>query len=396
MTLKDYVNFKLTHADKTAEAEGYPLTMQNCKKNKKMKQLELYGNTVQDGTPTPDNPIEVESVGELVTDVNDINYGKYKIPVVQRGINLFSMAKAGFTEKTVNGITFTPLDDERIHIKGKIADSSSDAIYNPPLKFKIPIEKGIYNVKPYSGIGTIMFRADKDQSDTFLVNINATNTNTNVKEDAYISRIHIQINATSTKEWDDIVPIQLTKGTGTKSLPYEPYIEPTTTNIFLDEPLRKIGDYADYVDFKENKVIRSVLEKQLLSSEPRTVGRGCVCYLSADIVKPYSTTSIGNIFCTHYQRSTWAKTMQPSGTSEAVCINSSANSIGFYDSKYAYNLTAFKNFLDANTLMIYVCLLTPTEETITLDLPKLTAKTTIIEVDTSLAPSNIYGKYIKR
>ena len=36
------------------------------------------GNNV---TPTPDTPIEIQSVGDLVTDENNDNYGKYKIPV---------------------------------------------------------------------------------------------------------------------------------------------------------------------------------------------------------------------------------------------------------------------------------------------------------------------------
>lgn len=36
---------------------------------------------------------------------------------------------------------------------------------------------------------------------------------------------------------------------------YEPYIEPIITNIYLDEPLRKIGDYADYIDFKDKKEV---------------------------------------------------------------------------------------------------------------------------------------------
>ena len=39
---------------------------------------------------------------------------------------------------------------------------------------------------------------------------------------------------------------------------------------------------------------------------------------------------------------------------------------------------------------------TPIEEPLNIDLPKLTAKTTIIEVDTNLLPSNAYGKYIKK
>ena len=36
--------------------------------------------------PTPSVPIEIESVGDLITDTNDINYGKYKIPVTVNNI----------------------------------------------------------------------------------------------------------------------------------------------------------------------------------------------------------------------------------------------------------------------------------------------------------------------
>ena len=92
-TLKDFVNWKLTHSDKVAEAEGYPLIMEKCKKNKKMKQLKIYGNSVQDGTLTHENSIEVQSVGDLVTDETNVNYGKYKIPIIQRGINLLADAR---------------------------------------------------------------------------------------------------------------------------------------------------------------------------------------------------------------------------------------------------------------------------------------------------------------
>ena len=38
---------------------------------------------------------------------------------------------------------------------------------------------------------------------------------------------------------------------GTTLSNYESYVEPKTTNIYLDEPLRKVGDYADYIDFNE-------------------------------------------------------------------------------------------------------------------------------------------------
>lgn len=53
--------------------------------------------------------------------------------------------------------------------------------------------------------------------------------------------------------------IMITEENETSTI-YEPSIEPITTNIYLDEPLRKIGDYTDYIDFKSGKIFRQVQE----------------------------------------------------------------------------------------------------------------------------------------
>ncbi|MBR2315417.1 MAG: hypothetical protein IKA56_02110 [Clostridia bacterium] len=45
---------------------------------------------------------------------------------------------------------------------------------------------------------------------------------------------------------------------GNVATEYEPYIEPVISNIYLDEPLRKIGDVADYIDFENQKLVRNV------------------------------------------------------------------------------------------------------------------------------------------
>ena len=47
---------------------------------------------------------------------------------------------------------------------------------------------------------------------------------------------------------------------------FEEYTE-KTYNIYLDEPLRKVGDYADYIDFKEQKVVRKVFASRLSNIE---------------------------------------------------------------------------------------------------------------------------------
>lgn len=51
----------------------------------------IYGNSVQDGTPSPASPAEIKSLGDLVTDTKDVNYGMYKIPIRVGGKNLFNI-----------------------------------------------------------------------------------------------------------------------------------------------------------------------------------------------------------------------------------------------------------------------------------------------------------------
>lgn len=63
--------------------ENTILRFENCKggyfSNKEEYGLKVFGNSVQNRTPTPDNPIEIENVGDLVTDGEYA--GKYKIEI---------------------------------------------------------------------------------------------------------------------------------------------------------------------------------------------------------------------------------------------------------------------------------------------------------------------------
>lgn len=272
--LKDYVNYKLTHADKVAEAEGYPLVMENCKVNKKMKQLLIYGNG--------------DGVGDLTSD------GKYNIPIVIRGVNLFDIDTWNAKAETINGITFTPLDNERIHIKGKAENTSSTVSYQKLIKTnqRVLIKKGFYRGKPckYSSASGFTLQFGISNGVT-AVNINTKYSGVEVTFDnAYINYVQFHLSGNALKvEYDDVIEIQLMSGTD--DLPFEPYVEPITINVFLNEPLSA----EEYIDCKNKKVVRG------LSQE----------------------------------------------------------------------------FAECN-------------------LPKLTSKTTIIEVDTTVLPSNMYGKYIKK
>lgn len=58
---------------------AYPLTIWG-KVKRYLKSYNIFGRSVQEGTPSPDTPLEVASVGDLVT--QGTYAGKYKVPVV--------------------------------------------------------------------------------------------------------------------------------------------------------------------------------------------------------------------------------------------------------------------------------------------------------------------------
>ena len=254
-TLKNYVNWKLAHSDKVATAEGYPLVMENCKANKRMKQLQVYGDCLQSQTPSPDNPSEIQSVGDLITDTESEYYGKYKIPITVSGNNLLQ----------------------------------------------------------------------------------------------------------------------------------------TTTNLYLDKPLRKVGDYADYIDFKNQKVIRNVKEVTYNGTENwKYNDTDNVIYLSIN-----NLASSKYCYSTHFLSQALKDTINPyfRPVSNVLRLYQQNGNI-LYSSADEFKIFLANQNTAGTPLIIYCLLSTPTEEDISCQLPKTLAKTTVIEVDTTLLPSNIKGKYI--
>lgn len=381
LTLKDYVNWGITHCDKTASAEGVPLVMENCVKNKKMKQLEVYGNSVQNGTPSPEAPVEVESVGGLVTDLNDTNYGKYKIPVTVRGKNLYDSKSYPITQGYYihggNGSynsnasfaaiqDFIPCD----RLQGKMITINHTGGSNPGIAF--------YN----NNKGYLSGKANGSSANTSISVV--------VPNNAHYYRFCVQ------NSYADVAMVEY----GNAPTDYEPYVEPITTNIYLNEPLRKIGDYADVIDFKGKKVVRNMRELVFDGAESwGLLGTGdanlwgFMLYIKSPYLRATSYAADCSL-CNMYPvvKSRADKTL--SGQS------SSRNRFDFIDLDYA-DVDAWKAHLaelsaNGTPIKIVYALELPYEELIDCELPTLNAKTTVIDIDTSILLSNIKGKYIKR
>ena len=250
-------------AVKLADAEGVPCVMEYSK-GKNLRNYEIYGNSVQDGTPSPENPVEVQSVGNLVTDTASEYYGKYDVPIT-------------------------------------IAGTSSE-----------------------------------------------------------------------------------------------------TKHIYLNEPLRKVGDYADYIDFKNQKVVRKVKELELneninfITYEITATGHKGFRFYRSDMLSGIRDYG----YCTHIENIPFYEL-----SNIWFGVNNPIIYMSFPD---IYNQgetdderkAAFYTFLSAQAKsgtpvkVIYI-LATPTEEPISLPALKTFKGTSIMSVNTSIQPSNIKTKYVR-
>lgn len=231
-----------------------PLTLESCVDEKSVTYYKLYGQSVQNGTPMPDTPIEVESVGEF-----DESTGKYKIPI-------------------------------------KISSNDKSMI----------------------------------------------------------------------------------------------------TNIYLDEPLRKVGDYADYIDFKNGKVIRNIKKYTFTGNEDfrfrSHYNNETYKFSLSNVLDRYvgvkCMSNIGD-----FENGTNADATGKTGVGLYV-DNKTTSRMVYIEVPYKYNtVESLNEYLSTNKVYVMYPLATPTEELVILpNLPTFKG-TNIISADTTIQPSNAEVTY---
>ena len=421
-------------AVKLADAEGVPCVMEYSK-GKNLRNYEIYGNSVQNGTPSPDTPIEIQTVGDLVTDTASEHYGKYDVPITVRGKNLLPNSD-WMSGRTSSGFTEYPDVDY-------ITEYTQNSIS--------------FNLAAWKGVSSPRFKKDRVKRIVFKINQNQINS-----DDGYINfSIAIQgYDDDNNKVGNKVIYDSAVADTGyvfdfstisaysvytkstqfsfcilarknalsnlivydiayyadTDTAVYEPYVG-ETKHIYLDEPLRKVGDYADYIDFKNQKVVRNILKQSLnayviykkLNNVIRISG-----WLGRDIKHKYDSHILSTIF--NYKLG-WSEDIE-------IIFHHTDNYYNFYWSVYwsrlglAYDgtnvyrtddtsqtpLTDSEIITIANEWLstlsdkdkeIYVILDTSIDDPISLPTLKTVKGTSVISVDTSVEPSNIKAKYVK-
>lgn len=490
-------------------AMAHPLSIVSKRKGT-LQDYRIYGNSVQEGEPTPDNPIEVQSVGELTTKnlfdkstvtkgayIDDADgkvgtgeyyasdyievtpntayyftiqtsgnrgawydenktyisgilgyasktspsnarycritvtspyldkmqveegttatdyepYHKYKVPVTVRGKNLFNLSKMFSTAVTLNGLTIEPYGYNGIRVYGT-PTTESTTLFRIDKWYTYFIKSGT-TLKPSTKLDTLYGNITGGCSYSFqvgcydptvawIVNANSGNSSaiTLSRDMATFRTLNVSIRPSDTETYLDFVFYPMIE-VGSKTTPYEPYIEPQVHNLYLNEPLRKIGDYADCIDGEKSVVVRKCCKRYLKdynnwgNIDASLESRYGFCVKDHSIV-PSSVNYTGRYKV--IGKSDMFPVIADENSSKFLflCISTSFYNVRVYlPSEYLTDdtIASFTEWLaEYNPYMLRV-LATPTEEPI--ELPKLPQfkGTTIYEVQADITPSGIEAQY---
>lgn len=231
-------------------ATGNPLTITDCMRNG-LVSLDIYGNSVQDGTPTPDAPVEIQAVG-------DFRDGKYTIPIAIAGNNLFDLSYVKKPDNWINdngGRWVIPLKLEA----GKVYTVCGENLTTDTSRAAVRFVKR-------NGAGSYVHILELLTNTVTSCRKSFASFTANGTEHIYIyspnNWIHSQ-SSLNTVFNDFVTGIQIVEGSyTTETMPdYEPYIEPYKFNIYIDEPLYKMKlaanatGYYDFIDDDGNKIL---------------------------------------------------------------------------------------------------------------------------------------------
>ena len=464
---------------------------------KPLRNYKISGNSVQDetSTPTPENPVEVQSVGDKTKNLFDIDaflalndnsayYSKnengelvqvktdyrtdtslFNYVTLPAGNYMFSYSNTEVTkyQTYVNGESksktknFTLTETSTIGFKfyenagtvlGCIQIEEGEAITDyEPYGYKIPISikgKNLFdnqraieyadevttyaysyfkfeNGKTYTMsciskiadvTGTKWFRAGNLSTSRIMLNTLGYNSVTfTVPNDGVDYYLRLYDNGTPSK----LQYLKFFDGTymenrqieeNSAATDYEQYIS-ENYNIYLDEPLRRIGDYSDYIDFINGKVIRNTTQRKV--SDMQWSGKGTAYTTGLCRVQDnsnrlnncnYNVAPLSNALTGHAGGIVvQANHITASSVYSNLYLYLSSSDVGIETptetTSNAENYTAIMQYLIEKNVYICYALQEPTEETITLPKIKTGKGTNIIIVDTEVKPSNIEVQYYK-
>lgn len=195
-----------------------------------LKNYRIYGDTVNE-----------ESVGDLI--IEGEHSGEYQVSVTIEGKNLLSQLPSSRENK---GIIFTN-ENNYIHIEG-----TSTGGYAQTTDVTLSLSEGTYYASFVCSNEidkSKMFGVIRHYDNSDITNVFSNGSKFTISEPETVRIIIGVIYANSTVNTN--LYFQIEKNFIKTS--YEPYHAPVTTNLYLPEQIKMVGDEAEYIDYSEQK-----------------------------------------------------------------------------------------------------------------------------------------------
>ena len=463
----------------TSIAKGYPCVLENSV-GLPAAGYKIYGNSIQDGIPSPENPIEVRSVGDRTDNLfneNDVTYGywvnangyidarsfslkyngnisiitgkavcakaygliPYNIAIsyydtdnafISRTASLNGSFVSDPPDNAAYGVfcvaasntTTIPITPEKL-ASYKIVLSYGESTEYEPYGYRIPVvvrSKNLFDKNDATVLGYINSSGNVQSGGSGwyttqnfikcsgIISLHAENGLGNGAYIACYNSAKVLIGTVRQSNNNSAsVTVQLVSGTkyiktccrdnnldsyqlefGDTATEYETYHEPVTTNIYLDEPLRKNGDYYDAIDFNSQTVIRNIKKIAFDGSEQWIKNQ----YYSGDYYLNYRNFAKENstLICSHVPYTPFT------ALTIGHCTIGKYLNIWILDKTSA--LADWEKYLNqqynaGTPITVHVVMVSPTIESITLPQLPTFSGTTIVSTGTEVEPSDMEIAY---
>lgn len=394
----DYIRLRSAMGSPSSTVEGYPCHLIRSS-GKHLLNYSVCGNSSQIGVPSPSSPAEISSVGDLVTDEADANYGKYKIPIVVYGKNFLNCSMTADVYSP--GISIN--NDLSITINQGYNNLSSPINIRQSMAFTIPSDNVIITAscKNASNEIQMIIRVKENVTDSFKYYTVTSKPETISLSKGAVVRVFLQIPSNGTISKPTTIYPQLELGdTATE---YEPYIKPVITDIYLDAPLQRIGNHSDYIDFKRKVVVRNIKKYSIPSTMTWNSWQGAngtrlMIYQTSDKLYGNDITTLGYFNCGPVSQK-----MTYTSRSNTLCAYNLSSSCYWYADYTEMGLDGSESLDNANKALqswlksadahfTYV-LANPKEEKVSLPIIPTQKGNIFIATNTSIPASNISAKY---
>lgn len=297
-------------------------------------------------SPSPEYPQEIKAVNELSG--------------VMSGKNL--LKPQGSYPRTGYGITLNLMNDG-IHVNGKCTASSwYTFIYSDTL------QAGTYYINGIKGASNSRYQVVLYKNDVIIGYITINNFKLVLKEKAKI-KLSLYVYSGYGTFNDLVLPYMICRNENDLYL-YTPYQGQSLLNYTLQNPLYKLSDVYDYIDFNRGKIVRNIgvitfdgSDDEDIRLSPPDGSRRVYLYLfrnsilSIENINPYCKSNMFKF------TNLWTDGVM---SHNHLFYVSSTNIYVSYNE--ITSLNDFKTWLNKNPITVYYQLATPTEEDIPAEL----------------------------